>query len=429
MRNIVSPLIETLETRRFLSGSAPAAPSALIETTSSDSTISLTWTDNSSNETGFRVDRWNGHGWGKIAKVPANAKTFTDTHLKASKFYAYRVFAYNKAGNSTASAFIGDASTVAKGDIASPSALTATVVSPSHIIVQFVDHSTKELGYNIEASTNGDAGPWTFAGGVKGDATTGARLFDFSNAQPGLTYSFRIAGYTASRVSGFSKSATSTSPISGARNAVLSNGQYYTSETVQDPAVSTNVDLILHRWNADGSIDTTFGTNGSYNFQVSVNPLYAETKIIAGLPNGNILAINFSVFGGQLPMEKQSPGIVVSILGPGSSIPPDAQFLVALFDYNGALDQHSGPFPPTPHFFVGTDGKILVATDMVHTLVPPGGKPGPLLTLLNADLTEAWSTPLATFPDSVAILPNGVAAAVTGSTISLFDANGKAIAE
>ena len=258
MRNSVSSLIETLETRRFLSGSAPAAPSALIETTSSDSTISLTWTDNSSNETGFRVDRWSGHGWGKIAKVPANSTTFTDRHLKASNFYAYRVFAYNKAGNSSTFAFVGDASTLAKGSTIAPAALAATKVSASDIVLQFSDNSTSEAGYNIQASANG--GAWTTVGGIKGTDTTGTRAFDFAGAQSGQSYSFRIAAYTATRFGDYSSPVAATEPVADTASPVLAGGQHFTSDVQIFPGVDSPEPIHavnLHVVNADGTPDTS----------------------------------------------------------------------------------------------------------------------------------------------------------------------------
>jgi 3-mercaptopyruvate sulfurtransferase SseA len=68
----------------------------------SSSQINLSWTDNSNNETGFKVERSkNGRGFSQIATVGANVTTYTDTGLKASTTYRYRVRAYNAGGNST----------------------------------------------------------------------------------------------------------------------------------------------------------------------------------------------------------------------------------------------------------------------------------------------------------------------------------------
>ena len=79
----------------------PAAPSALAATAMSKSRIDLGWSDNSTNETGFRIERsTDGTSFAQIATVGANVQTYASTGLKANKTYYYRVRATNAAGNS-----------------------------------------------------------------------------------------------------------------------------------------------------------------------------------------------------------------------------------------------------------------------------------------------------------------------------------------
>jgi hypothetical protein len=83
---------------------APAAPSALAATASGSTTINLGWTDNSTNETGFKVERKTGSTgtWSEIASsLAANTTTYSSTGLTASTTYFYRVRAYNATGNSS----------------------------------------------------------------------------------------------------------------------------------------------------------------------------------------------------------------------------------------------------------------------------------------------------------------------------------------
>jgi hypothetical protein len=68
----------------------------------SSSRIDLTWTDNSGDETGFRIERKTGAAgaWAQIAAAGANAAAYASTGLAAGTAYCYRVRAYNAVGNS-----------------------------------------------------------------------------------------------------------------------------------------------------------------------------------------------------------------------------------------------------------------------------------------------------------------------------------------
>jgi len=80
----------------------PSAPSSLSATAASASQIDLAWTDNSLNESGFRIERKTESGgtFSQIATVAPNVTSYSDTGLSASTAYYYRMRAYNAAGNS-----------------------------------------------------------------------------------------------------------------------------------------------------------------------------------------------------------------------------------------------------------------------------------------------------------------------------------------
>lgn len=80
-------------------GDTPAAPSNLSATAQSSSSIALSWTDNSTNETGFKIYC----GGVLITTTSANATSYTDTNLSASTSYSYYVKATNSSGDSSAS--------------------------------------------------------------------------------------------------------------------------------------------------------------------------------------------------------------------------------------------------------------------------------------------------------------------------------------
>ena len=81
----------------------PAAPSNLLANALSKTQISLSWTDNSANETGFRIERCAGANctnFIEITTVGANIKNYTNTGLKRNTTYRYRVRAFNSADSS-----------------------------------------------------------------------------------------------------------------------------------------------------------------------------------------------------------------------------------------------------------------------------------------------------------------------------------------
>ncbi len=78
----------------------PAAPSSLTATAVSRSQINLAWVDNANNETGFKIERWDGAKWVQIATTGVNVTSFSNTGLARRTTYYYRVRAYNDGGDS-----------------------------------------------------------------------------------------------------------------------------------------------------------------------------------------------------------------------------------------------------------------------------------------------------------------------------------------
>ncbi|HYH84395.1 MAG TPA: S8 family serine peptidase, partial [Pyrinomonadaceae bacterium] len=82
---------------------APNAPSNLRVTNTKTNSISIAWTDNSTNETGFRIERCTGStctNFAEIGTVGANVTSATNSGLARRTTYRYRVRAYNSGGNS-----------------------------------------------------------------------------------------------------------------------------------------------------------------------------------------------------------------------------------------------------------------------------------------------------------------------------------------
>lgn len=100
------------ETDPFPGTGVPTAPSLLAATSLVAGQVVLTWADNSTNETGFVIERkftnssedpqQNGH-LPLIASVGVNIVTFTNTGLTSGQSFDYQVAARNASGLSTPS--------------------------------------------------------------------------------------------------------------------------------------------------------------------------------------------------------------------------------------------------------------------------------------------------------------------------------------
>jgi hypothetical protein len=80
----------------------PAAPTNLKAVAVSTSQVNLTWTDNSTDENGFTVQRsTNGSTYATVGTTSANVTSFGDTGLSRSTKYYYRVQSFNASGSSS----------------------------------------------------------------------------------------------------------------------------------------------------------------------------------------------------------------------------------------------------------------------------------------------------------------------------------------
>jgi nitrous oxidase accessory protein NosD len=82
--------------------SPPAAPSALIAAAAGSTKLNLVWQDNSTNESGFIIERYTGLGpWTTLATVSAGVTSYSDATTRGGASYGYRVRATNVSGNSS----------------------------------------------------------------------------------------------------------------------------------------------------------------------------------------------------------------------------------------------------------------------------------------------------------------------------------------
>ncbi|HUR32691.1 MAG TPA: fibronectin type III domain-containing protein, partial [Vicinamibacterales bacterium] len=79
----------------------PGAPANVVLTAVAGPGMTLNWTDTSTNESGFTIQRsTDGVAYSAVTNVGANVITYTNTPVTASTNYYYRIRSFNNAGTS-----------------------------------------------------------------------------------------------------------------------------------------------------------------------------------------------------------------------------------------------------------------------------------------------------------------------------------------
>jgi transcriptional regulator CtsR len=194
-----SAFSNTASATTLAGGTPPAPPTGLGATAVSSSAINLSWTDASTNEDGFKIERKTGAGaFAQIATVGPNITTYADSGLTASTAYSYQVRAYNTGGDSAYSNTASATTQAAATAPAAPTGLVATAVSRTQINLTWLDHADNEDGFKIERKSGG--------GSFAQIATVGANVTTY--ADTGLTrntqYTYRVRAYNSVGNSGYS---------------------------------------------------------------------------------------------------------------------------------------------------------------------------------------------------------------------------------
>ena len=181
---------------------ALAAPTGLAGTVSPQAPLSvtLTWLDNSTIETGFTIQRSTSANFtgATTFTAAANAITFTDNSAVVNNTYYYRVRATTGAVNSGWS----NTATVQTRPPTAPSGLSATAITRTTLTLNWTDNSNNEGGFTIQRATNP-----TFNNGLQ-TFTAGANVTTFNDS--GLIrntrYYYRVNATNAAGSSAWSPS-------------------------------------------------------------------------------------------------------------------------------------------------------------------------------------------------------------------------------
>jgi len=166
------------------------APSNLTATAVSTNQINLSWSDNSTNEFNFRIQKSpNGNSdWDSLVSLPAGTTSYADTSLNPGQTRYYRVRAESPTyGNSTFSNFVNATTPTLPPAILAPSNLTATSISPNQINLSWQDNSTNEFNFRIQKSPNGNS-DWDSLTIVQANNTA----YQDTSLSPGQTRYYRV---------------------------------------------------------------------------------------------------------------------------------------------------------------------------------------------------------------------------------------------
>ena len=205
-----------------------AAPGTVAAVITNATRITVSWTDLSTNETGFLVERSvnGGSSFAALATVARTAAAGSAVNTAVSYvdnltapvvqgLYQYRVTALNQSGAVTNAASAAVLSNAVDFSVpAAPTALTATPGAARSVLLGWTDQAGNETGFSVQRATNSafTAGLVTTAVPVVVAGTGGAASYLATGLTKGTVYYFRVAATHALGASAYSAHASVTAP-------------------------------------------------------------------------------------------------------------------------------------------------------------------------------------------------------------------------
>jgi fibronectin type 3 domain-containing protein len=192
----------------------PAAPSGLGGHALSSTTVSLTWTDNSDNESEFKIYRANSlsEPFSLYATAAPNVVSSNIKGLEPATDYVFKVVSVNPAGSSTESNVIEITTPVAPNTAPTPASdLSVGSVSSSTLTLTWTDTSSNEEGFRIYAAT-------TENGAYSEIATTTDLVYVNRGLKASTTYWYKVSAYNNAGESAQTTAVSGTLPPLAAIN-------------------------------------------------------------------------------------------------------------------------------------------------------------------------------------------------------------------
>jgi hypothetical protein len=264
---------------------APTAPSGLTLTVVSTTSLLLTWTDNSRDESGFRIYRsTDGTTYTKIKRVGIHlgigTVTWTDTGLTLGTLYYYKVGAYNADGENKTAAASATTGTVVV--LAAPTSLTVVPLQGTKNEVNFTNASIGEDYHCIERKT----GSGSYSEIVQ--LATGTTHYLDEGLTAGTTYTYKVRDLSGTATYGaYSSEVAATMPKPF---TYIAYGTGATAEAVGLTTLTTETARAL----AEVTIESTYTANDtvrfSHEFAAAGSITVTEVGIFDASAAGTMLA-------------------------------------------------------------------------------------------------------------------------------------------
>ena len=196
------------------------SPKNLYAESNDDQSLKLYWEDNSSFETGYRLERKEiGSEFKEIANIESNITFFLDTGLSFGTTYTYRIIAFTSESESAYSNILS-----AKTVFPEPTYLSVLILDDQSLKLSWKDNCTFDTGFKIERKE----GKEDFILIKELPAT--AESFLDEKLSYGTQYIYRIASITESNSSNYSSEIIA--------KTIFSGPSFLSSEVVDDRTAS-----------------------------------------------------------------------------------------------------------------------------------------------------------------------------------------------
>lgn len=244
--------------------SIPNAPSSLSLVSATANSITVSWIDNSTDETKFEIFSASSSNetYSRIGEVNANVTQFTHSGLLAGTTYYYKV----RAVSSEASSNFSESLEAKTGGIAAPTLTSLSSPDNQTITINWQDNDVKETGFKIERSLEADAN-FTEIGAVEANITT----YNDNTVQFGTTYYYRVYAVNSTEQSSRSNVAyfVAGSVLMSNAEVVRCNYTIFDSgNSLGNYSINEVKTMILTPPTADATIELTvesFSTEANYD--------------------------------------------------------------------------------------------------------------------------------------------------------------------